>query len=101
MTNFPTDINDIEIARKRLRYRSWHRGTKELDYILGHYIDAHVAGFDRAHLARFEQLFAHEETDLQQWLMGQKPMPQSPEGDLLAEIRLFHLKTLAESDTSR
>lgn len=100
MTDLPTDRNDIEIAQKRLRYRSWHRGTKELDFILGHYIDAHIAGFDMVQLARFEQLFSHEETDLQQWLMGQKPMPPSPEGELLAEIRRFHLKTLAQSDIS-
>ena len=35
---------DIAIRRRRLRYRAWHRGTKEMDLVLGPFADAHLEG---------------------------------------------------------
>ena len=47
---------DIAIRRKRLRYRAWHRGTKEMDLILGPFADANVEAYDEAALDRLESL---------------------------------------------
>lgn len=85
---------ELELVRRRLRYRSSHRGTKELDFILGRFCDAHVDGFDLELLHRVETLLEHEETVLQQWLMGQVSLPEGAEGELLAQIRAFHLNEL-------
>ncbi len=85
---------ELDLIRRRLRYRSSHRGTKELDFILGRFCDAHVDEFDLAMLQRVEALLENEETILQQWLMGQLPLPDGPEGELLAKIRGFHLNEL-------
>ena len=43
-----------EIRRKRLSFRSWHRGTRESDLILGRFADAHLATFDDGQLDRYE-----------------------------------------------
>ena len=83
----------MEVARRRLVYRACHRGTKELDFILGRYCKVHVAGFSAEKLARFERLLEHQETILQQWLMGQVPFPEGDEGEMLRQIRAYHLDT--------
>ena len=41
--------------RKRLLFRSWHRGTKEADLIMGSFAEAHLAGFSEAELDEFEK----------------------------------------------
>jgi antitoxin CptB len=75
------------MRRRRLRYRAWHRGTRELDLLLGPFADAELEGMDAAGLDRFEAILAYEETDLQAWLLLQAPPPASADRDLLARIR--------------
>jgi antitoxin CptB len=48
--------DDDQILRKRLRFRSWHRGTREMDLILGRFADAHLAAMDRGQLDRYGRL---------------------------------------------
>ncbi len=85
------DDMDLDVLRRRLIYRASHRGTKELDFILGRYCKAHVGDFNRHKLAQFERLLEHQETHLQQWLMGQVDIPEGDEGDMLRHIRAYHL----------
>ncbi len=81
---------ELSANRKRALYRAWHRGTKELDLILGRYCEAHINEFDAAELARFEELMENEETTLQAWLMGQVEIPSGALGEMLNRIRNFH-----------
>jgi len=82
---------ELSAARKRALYRAWHRGTKELDLILGRFCEAHINGFDDAELALFENIMENEETDLQAWLMGQVEIPSNDQGAMLSRIRNFHI----------
>jgi antitoxin CptB len=66
---------DIAIRRKRLRYRAWHRGTKEMDLILGPFADANVDGYGDAELDRLEALMAEEDPPLLKWVMRQEEPP--------------------------
>lgn len=84
---------DMFMRRRRLRYRAWHRGTRELDLLLGPYADARLDGMDEAELERFERLLAHEETDLQAWLLNETPPPPGADRDLLARITALKLST--------
>jgi antitoxin CptB len=70
-----TSGEDIAIRRKRLRYRAWHRGTKEMDLILGPFADAHVDQFDHAQLDRLEALMDEEDPPLLTWVMRQEEPP--------------------------
>jgi antitoxin CptB len=83
---------DIAIRRRRLRYRAWHRGTKEMDLVLGPFADAFVEGYGPAELDRLEALMDEEDTDLLKWVMGQEPVPASADGRLLDEIVAHRLK---------
>ena len=84
---------DIAIRRRRLRYRAWHRGTKEMDLVLGPFADAHLELYGTPELDRLEALMDQEETDLLKWVMGLEPVPAGTDADLLGNIIAYRLKT--------
>ena len=84
---------DLSMRRRRLRYRAWHRGTKEMDLVLGPFADAHLEAFDTPELDRLETLMDEEDTDLLKWVMGQEPVPADTDSDLLRTIIAYRLKT--------
>jgi antitoxin CptB len=66
---------DIAIRRKRLLFRSWHRGTREADLLLGSFADAHLAGFDQSRLDDYEALLECPDADLFDWITGRTGPP--------------------------
>jgi len=84
---------DLSMRRRRLRYRAWHRGTKEMDLVLGPFADAHLEAFGAPELDRLEALMDEEDTDLIKWVMGQEPIPTGSDAALLKTIIDFRLKT--------
>jgi antitoxin CptB len=80
-------MDGLEIRRKRALYRANHRGTKELDLILGRYASERVASMDEAKLAAFEAFLALPDTDIDQWIRGFA----APDGvvDSVADIRRY------------
>lgn len=65
-----------ETRLRRLQIRSWRRGTKEMDLILGRFWDTQGAALDDAALADYEALLAENDQDLYQWVSGQHPAPE-------------------------
>jgi antitoxin CptB len=84
---------DLSMRRRRLRYRAWHRGTKEMDLVLGPFADAHVERLGAPELDRLEALMDEEDTDLLKWVMGQEAVPPDADSDLLQTIIAFRLNT--------
>ncbi|ODT72907.1 MAG: hypothetical protein ABS75_01390 [Pelagibacterium sp. SCN 63-23] len=81
---------DIAIRRKRLRYRAWHRGTKEMDLILGPFADANVDAYGAAELDRLEQLMDEEDPPLLKWVMRQEEPPVHVDRDFLDLVIADH-----------
>lgn len=82
-------MNETAEARlKRMSMRSWRRGTKEMDLILGPWSDAHLATLDPARLEVYEALLSENDQDLMAWIFGQAA-PPAPLAGLLAEITAF------------
>ncbi|WP_245433923.1 succinate dehydrogenase assembly factor 2 [Rhodomicrobium lacus] len=81
-------MDGLELRRKRAVYRALHRGTKELDLILGRYAEARVPVMDETQLTSFETVLAAQDPDVDLWIRkGEAP------GDLAAivsEIRSFY-----------
>ena len=71
-----------DTRRKRLLFRSWHRGTRESDLILGSFADAHLAGFDAAQLDRYEALLDCPDADLYDWIAGRAAPPAAYDHDV-------------------
>ncbi|MBP7721805.1 MAG: succinate dehydrogenase assembly factor 2 [Alphaproteobacteria bacterium] len=80
-------IEDIEIRRKRLVYRAWHRGTREMDLILGSFADKNAAGFSDAELDEFESLLQLQDPDLYNWITGTEPVPANLNTDLFEKLK--------------
>ena len=76
---------EAEARLKRLRMRSWRRGTKEMDLILGPFADARLEGLEPEALGRFERLLDENDQDLYAWITGQGEPPPALAG-LIAEI---------------
>lgn len=87
-------MNDsLEVRRKRLAYRSRHRGTKELDILMGAFAERHLAGLDAVQLARFEALLELPEPLLYDWLTGKSRPPAEHDHDVTRLLLQFELKT--------
>lgn len=65
-----------EARLRRLRMRSWRRGTKEMDLILGPWADAHLAGLGPDGLDAYEALLEENDQDLYRWASGAEPAPE-------------------------
>lgn len=81
-------METAEARLKRMSMRSWRRGTKEMDMILGPWSDRHLAGLDLAQLGRYEALLAQNDADLLTWVLG-KVAPPAELASLIGEIGAF------------
>jgi antitoxin CptB len=79
---------------KRMAMRSWRRGTKEMDLILGPFADARLATLDAADLDLYELLLEENDQDLIGYVLGQTPSP-APLAPLVAVIGAFARNRLA------
>jgi antitoxin CptB len=81
--------SSTEIRRKRLSFRSWHRGTRESDLILGRFADTYLAGFDEAQLDRYEALLDCADADIFNWVSGRTAPPLEHDHDVTRLLLSF------------
>ncbi|HKY94808.1 MAG TPA: succinate dehydrogenase assembly factor 2 [Kiloniellales bacterium] len=84
--------DEAALRVKRLRYRSWHRGTQELDLLLGPFADRHLATLTARELDDYEALLEAPEPLIFALVTGQVPPPPALDTDLLAMLRAFHAR---------
>jgi antitoxin CptB len=82
--------DDVETRRRRAVYRAHHRGTKEMDWILGRFAERAVAGFSVEALARFERMLSLPDPDLQDMILHPELLPAGDFAELVAQVRVFH-----------
>jgi len=85
-----------EARLKRMKMRSWRRGTKEMDLVLGPWADAHLAGLSEVELEEYEVLLAENDQDLMAWILGNAPPPGGVAA-LLARITVYARARLARN----
>ena len=68
---------EIDIVRKRLLIRSWRRGTKELDLILGKFSNNNVSKLEMTELDLYEQLLSNDDYVIYNWLFGKEEIPKN------------------------
>jgi antitoxin CptB len=74
-----------EVRRKRLLMRSWRRGTREMDLMLGPFAEARLPGMDGPALDGFDRLLETPDQDLTDWFLGRAAPPDWARA-LVAEI---------------
>jgi len=80
----------LDTRRRRLLFRAWHRGMREVDLITGRFADAHIASMSEAELQDFERLMDVPEPDLLAWVMGSAATPTDYDTGLFRKMCAFH-----------
>lgn len=78
-------MDDIEIHRKKLLFRAGHRGTKEMDMLLGNFTDKYIKLFDEVELGMLSDLLDCEDDLIYKCLLDKESLPT------LMDNRVFHL----------
>jgi antitoxin CptB len=89
MTGSTRSSGGLDDRRKRLLFRCWHRGTREMDLILGRFADAEIAGLADAELAELEHLIELPDPDLYAALTGDVALAAEYRTRLFDRIRSF------------
>ena len=76
-----------EIRRRRLLFRCWHRGTQEIDLLLGSFAETSLGGLDSAQLDRLEALLDCADADLFDWITGRSRPPPAYDHDVMRLLR--------------
>ena len=82
-------IDATEMRRRRLLFCCWHRGTQEIDLILGSFAETFLAGFDNAQLDRFAALLNCADADLFDWTTGRTAPPLEYDHDVMRLVSSF------------
>lgn len=80
---------DLENFRKRLVYRSWHRGTREMDLIMGSFVDRHIQGFSQDQLMQYYDILCDNDPDLYNWISGREALPEDKKSPVM-EMLVAH-----------
>ena len=80
----------LDPQRKRLLFRAWHRGMREMDYVLGSFANEAIADMDDDQLADFENLMQVPDPDMYKWLSGTAEVPPNWNNEVVRRIRQFH-----------
>ncbi len=70
-------------TRQRMRFRSWHRGTREMDLLMGSFADAHLHNFTAEQLDQYDSILQHNDPDLYNWIAGVQPLPVECNGEVM------------------
>ncbi len=75
---------------KRILFRCWHRGMKEMDLLLGGFANAEIDHLSEDELLELEHLLTAPDQDLYAWMTGRKPLPAEWDGPLYRRIIAYH-----------
>jgi antitoxin CptB len=91
MTGTTRSSDGLDVRRRKLLFRAWHRGMREVDLIMGRFADATIAQLTADELAQFERLMEVPDRDLLAWVTGEWEVPANYDTPLYKKLRDFHL----------
>lgn len=83
------ELLTFEGRKQRARFRAWHRGTREADYMMGGFYDRYHEGWGEAELDWFEALLEEDDVDVMAWALQSQPTPPRFQGELIAKMQLL------------
>jgi antitoxin CptB len=78
------------VRRRRLTFRAWHRGMREVDLLLGRFADASVPAMDDENLSAFEALLDLPDPEILSWLTGEAEVPSEHDTRFVRRLIAFH-----------
>jgi antitoxin CptB len=80
----------LDVRRRKLLFRAWRRGVREMDLIVGRFADVYIDQFDEPALDDFERLIEAPNADLYAWVVGADVIPVNYDTGVLRQLRSFH-----------
>jgi antitoxin CptB len=80
----------LDARRRRLLFRAWHRGIREMDIVYGRFADAQIALLSEAELGEFERLLELRDQQVFDWVSGAQMPPSDYDTPLFRRLRDFH-----------
>lgn len=81
---------DLDVRRRKILFRAWHRGTREMDLLMGRFADAALAGMSDAELDEFERLIDVSDPELFRWIMGEADAPLDHDTPVFRKLKAFN-----------
>ena len=81
---------DRDHRLKRLRFRAWHRGTKEADMLIGGFLDAFGTSWDGEEMDWFEALLEEQDVDIMAWAIGTAEPPERYRGAMMRRLQALN-----------
>lgn len=89
------DTVELDERRRKLKFRAWRRGFREMDLLMGSFADAHLERLSDDELSEFERLLSTPDWEVYAWLIGQKTIPANYESALLTQMIEFRYEAHA------
>ena len=80
----------LDARRRKVQYRAWHRGMREMDLIFGKFVDSHIATLSEADIDALELLMEELDRDIFMWLTGEAQVPAHFDTEVYRAVKLFH-----------
>ena len=90
MTGTQISSDGLDERRRRLLFRSWHRGIREMDLVLGKFADAHVKTLSDGELDEYERWLEVPDQKIYAWVNGAAPAPADYDTQLFRRLCDFH-----------
>ena len=90
MTGTQISSEGLDPRRRRLLFRSWHRGIREMDLVLGKFADAHIATLSDGELDEYERWLEVPDQRIFAWVNGAQTVPPEFDSALFRRLRDFH-----------
>jgi antitoxin CptB len=90
MTGSTRSSDGLDVRRRKILFRAWHRGMRETDLILGRFADAAIVDLSDADLGDFEQLLEVQDRDVLAWLLGETDVPPEFDTPFFGKLCAFH-----------
>tara|TARA_B100001167_G_scaffold32438_1_gene17720 strand:- start:194 stop:448 length:255 start_codon:yes stop_codon:yes gene_type:complete len=84
-------MNNFDILKKKILYRSNHRGTKELDLLLSNFVKRYINSFNEAELQELESLLNIDDEVLYKWYLNPKTKTLIPKNKITEKLKEFKL----------
>ncbi len=90
MTGLSRSTDGLDPRRKRILFRAWHRGTREMDLLMGQYAEKAIDAMSDAELDLFEALIEVPDRDLFAWITGKEEVAANYDTPIFKALRAFH-----------
>ena len=81
--------SDLPVRHRRLQFRSWHRGSREVDILLGQFCDQHLLEMKEEDLEQFETLLEQPDPDIWNWVIGRQKIPADFDNTVMRRLKKY------------